>query len=354
MTTAALIACSNGYGHIRRTAAIAAGLAARDVAVTWFAKGRAAESFLGWPGSRGAHRRIEIVDFDTQTSAAKLRSGAPEALQWHRRLPEMSGFDLVLSDNLPEILEIRGDAILCGHFFWHDVLDGLPEAYVARAQALIDRHRPVVISSDIFTMPVLERNTRLLRVGLFDLAGKVASSTPRRNLLIACGRGGEIKDDMKRLVASLAEASAVPFDTVFVEPDLMVARPPRWMAPAALSPDMYAGLLAAICRPGIGTVTDCLIAGARVFALGEAWNREMVHNSSRIAELGLGQACADASDAIRQAWAYAGDAPAHRRHLEAVARHCRPTGADEAVAYMLGLTDTGAAVRRRASGNRQA
>ena len=340
MITAALIACSNGYGHIRRTAAIAARLVARDVTVTWFAKRQTADSFLDWPALRKARGKIQIVDFDTHTSATQLRSAASEALHWQHRLPDLSRFDIVLSDNLPEILEIRSDAILCGHFFWHDVLDGLPESYVAAAQSLIDRHRPVVISSGLFTMPALERNTQLYRVGLFDLFGGTASGTaPKRNLLIACGRGGEIKESAQGLIASLASASAAPFATVFVEPDLMPASAPSWMLPADFSTEMYAGLLAVVCRPGIGTVTDCLLAGARVFAFGESWNREMVHNAKRIAELDLGQSCADAMDAARQAWAYASDTSAQQRHRAAVARHCRPTGAEEAVEVMLSLRE---------------
>lgn len=48
---------------------------------------------------------------------------------WLRRLArveEIAAADLVLSDNLPGVLELRADAVLSGSFLWSDVLG---EAY---------------------------------------------------------------------------------------------------------------------------------------------------------------------------------------------------------------------------------
>src|SRR5262249_53569756 len=132
---------------------------------------------------------ITLVDFDTGTSAMALRMGTPDAAQWNDRLPDLDGFDLVVSDNLPEVLARRPDAVLMGNFLWHEVIEGCDAAYVARARALLAQHRPSMIASTIFAAPYLSGSTRLQLVGLFG--PPVRQTTRGDDLLVAIGHGGE-------------------------------------------------------------------------------------------------------------------------------------------------------------------
>ena len=43
-----------------------------------------------------------------------------------------------------------------------------------------------------------------------------------------------------------------------------------------------------ICRPGIGTLTDCIAGQAPIIAIYEPNNSEMAHNANRVEELGCG------------------------------------------------------------------
>ena len=69
----------------------------------------------------------------------------------------------------------------------------------------------------------------------------------------------------------------------------MPAGAPVWMKAATFNADMYKSLIAAICRPGVGTLTDCLWGGARVFCYFEAGNREMINNAEAVSKAGIGE-----------------------------------------------------------------
>ena len=73
---------------------------------------------------------------------------------------------------------------------------------------------------------------------------------------------------------------------------------PDWVQPASFTPEMYGRLAAAINRPGVGTATDALLAGARLFMYYELNNLEMAYNAQRISERGLGEVF----ESIEDAW----------------------------------------------------
>lgn len=316
----ALIACANGLGHLRRQAMLATALAERGACVTLYCR-EAAYRRLQSRAPIGQAVEVTIADFDTGTSADALRRGDPFAAQWETRLPDPGHYDAVISDNLPEILARRADAILVGHFFWHEAIPDAAPDYVARARALVAAARPAMIATGVFAAPYLAAQTRLHRVGLFGAKHVAApgSAKAERDLLISCGTG-EVDGETGALVMRLAAGPPPPFDKVHVDPQLLPPHPPRWMCAAEYTPAMYASLCAAVIRPGIGTVTDCLLAGAPVFAFGEDDNQEIRANARRIAELGVGIDCASAQEAFEQALIHADSAQAQECRREAAAR----------------------------------
>ncbi len=115
------MACSNGYGHIRRLLLLSVALRKCSASVVLFAPLKVAERL-------SKTERINlpvVVDFDSQTKKSDWFKSDVES--WVARLPCLSGFDIVVSDNLIEILKIRPDAWLSGSFFWHESLDGFPD-----------------------------------------------------------------------------------------------------------------------------------------------------------------------------------------------------------------------------------
>lgn len=295
-----------------------------------------------------------VVDFDTKTTIADWLGG--RAADWIRRAPNLSDYDVVVSDNLVETLLLRPDAWLSGSFFWHDSLSGLPAELGRQAERLLDTFRPRMISSRLFTSDRLGEKTRLHEVGLF--AGEVQAGERRargrvggragrqaREVLISAGRGGPGGDWCQAFVRRLAERGPGPFPTVWMDPPLLPASPPDWMHPASFGQRMYQDLLSAVIRPGAGTVTDALLAGARVFAFFEEGNGEMETNARHLEQENLGKSCGSIESAWEKAVEYAGDTAAQGAHERALA-NLDTDGAAEAARLLLG--DLGPKVREGA------
>jgi hypothetical protein len=327
----ALVACDHGFGHIRRLLLIAAELSRRGASVTIFAPSMAVDRFATQAQLDAAG--IRTLDVRTRTTIPSLRRG--DVGPWVGELPALDEFDVVVSDNLPEILQVRSDAVLSGSFLWHLVIDGIDPVLHEATELLLARHRPRMIASSVFAMPDLAPRTNLTTVGLF-------ASAPRPNvsgedLLIACGGTPTMQAQFQALIDSIVAGPAPPFATVWVEPRLMPAGAPRWMRAATFDDAMYRRALAVVCRPGVGTLTDCAWSGARAFMAWEPGNAELAFNARRFVELEIGEETATPADAYMAACAFWDQADQRLRHAEAVAV-LDFDGARETAELLMGLT----------------
>ncbi len=226
--------------------------------------------------------------------------------EWHKellKLTKLSEFDLVVSDNLSEILGIRSDAILMGSFLWWEALDGLPAARVETARELVRGLKPRLIGTQIFAGEEIPALTRFEDVGLFgNPAIRFSPKVKKKNALLSTGRGGEMEGQATEFFTDVARAVKPDFETVFVEPSLLPKNAPSWMKPATFSPSEYETLSAAVIRPGIGTITDALSAGARIFAFREPGNRELERNAKGLETLGVGEDSGEGFKGLQEAW----------------------------------------------------
>lgn len=294
------MACDNGLGHMRRVAAVRHELARQGADVTVMARQDLAARF----GVRAVH-------FETCTSAESFRCGDERAIHWHTRLPNLDSFDVVVSDNLPEVLHLRIDAVLMGSFLWHLVIEGTQEEYVRSVRQLLAARRPVMIGTALFASDELRNVTRFHDAGLF--CRPPVFPREGKDLLISCGRSGLCEDAVKEGVAELLKRGRGPFEAIHVEPTLVPPNAPPWMLKADFGARMYARLRAAVVRPGVGTLTELIQAGCPAFCFYEDGNREMSGNAARIESAGLGFDCSSVEHAIDRAFA-------HGEHPQKVSR----------------------------------
>jgi len=302
MKRVAIIACDNGLGHVRRCYLIGRDLAGRGCVVDLFAPRAKFNRFVTL---FGAVERLSNVDFSTGTSITALRQGDENAVLWHERLPQMESYHVVISDNLPEILHVRPDAVLSGHFFWHDALDGLPTQYFQSMESLLRKHNPLVIASELFASDRVQNCPRYTPVGLFF------SEQPREDarngdaLLISGGTTPALQTELQALVKEIFINKPKDFNVVYVDSSLLPATVgvkapeyPLWVRQATYDTEMYRRIRVAICRPGIGTITDLLQHGGFPICVYERGNREVKENARRVEAAGLGLAVGAVAQAI--------------------------------------------------------
>jgi len=228
---------------------------------------------------------VSVIDFSTNTSPTKLRAGVRAPIDWITRLPSLDAFNRVYCDNLPEILLVRPDAAIMAQFFWHQSIDGVSPEYVDLCESLLMRIQPVVLGCGRFAMDHVRTQPRFRTVRMVEnphllSAARAHRVRTRSDLLISGGSTDEAEVVFRPIVNRLLETGFDSDGVVHVDARLIPANPPAWMQLARFDVRMFLSLKAAICRPGLGVVTDLLTVGIVPVPVYEAGNQEMIHNAA--------------------------------------------------------------------------
>lgn len=264
------VVCANGRGHRVRCERVVARLRTLvlDVDVAFFDEG--------------------AVRFSTD--AREYDSG--DLARWHERCASWTALDdadLVVSDNLVAVLRRRPDAMLMGSFLWHDVLTRAhPGSTAIRDLAALDdellrAHRPPMICVDLFAMPAVRELTRAHAVDLMVDDASPSASAPTASEDSSVGVLGGATGAADALLAEAALALA--------------ARHRVLRGDDAMRALNGGALAAALCRPGMGTITDCIAHRVPIVALAEP-NPELSWNAARLESLGLGVAIDSPAGAV--------------------------------------------------------
>jgi hypothetical protein len=292
----------NGLGHFRRSIGILSRLLERDPGIQIHVA--CAEWQVGatrdWPRSLGffEDRRVSrtggIMDPGVTWAADPGAYSASLLNGWLERcesLPQLARASVVISDNLGTVLALRPDAVLLGSFLWGDVLKtahpSVPavQEFAAREADLMARHQPPMLCVEDVVMPAVLRQAKAVPLGWMcehdPLDRRPGGGLPKVGIL--GGATGSADSLLRRITGWLAETGRYR---------LAVAggreRGPAMGTDFRHTPEEYADLDVAVCRPGVGTVTDCIAQGVPMVTLHEGpVNPELAHNGARLAELGL-------------------------------------------------------------------
>ena len=288
-STCAIVVCDHGLGHVRRCALMAKEREKNGENVTLFApRASLARLQRAVPSVAG----LKVEDFATRTSPERIRQGMPEAVEWLERLPALDVFDTVICDNLPELLALRPDSIISANFFWHDVIDKPAIDYVEYCTNLLFVHKPLVIGCEKFAMECVRKQYNFKPVSLYKVPELVAASEAmpddqRTDLLVTGGSTSAVYKELQDYILKLMIKGPKPYIRIHVDPDLMPSDPPAWIVKADFSLEMYCRIKAAVCRPGLGVITDLLTVGAEIIPIFELGNSEMKHNADIISKIML-------------------------------------------------------------------
>ena len=211
----------------------------------------------------------------------------PQAVEWLNYLPSLDSFENVICDNLPEILHVRQDAIISAQFFWHNAIEKASKDYTHFCDKLLSQHKPTIIGCEHFSMGSVVSQPGFKPVGLYknpDLlaAAEAPTREPPTDLLVTGGTTEAVRIRMQYIINQLLKTGPESYQNVHVDPELMPYDAPTWMLKADFSNEMYCKLKAAICRPGLGVITDLITVGASIYPVYELHKLEMVHNARSI------------------------------------------------------------------------
>lgn len=322
------MACGNGLGHVRRVIAILDELFRNfdGLRTILLAPLGHIETLRHWPLLQRLLSRnsVNIIDFDSGFADNWMKDeGSLSRILGAQRAVIMKA-DLIWSDNIHQVLELRPDAVLSGSFFWHEVLEaaypGNPGAvaYAERSRELIMRCSPVMIGQKDFATSDVRELARYQGVGFYRYGKRQGISHKKYGLLLSCGLSGQCQAEMYDALNFLMNTQIPEDITVWVEPRLFPNKPAPYMLPALFDDHMFSTLVAACSRPGIGTICDVVLSGAKLFAFHEG-SFEMKHNSRVLSDMGLGCEAEGVIESLKMALQYIRDPKAIEKQVSKAA-----------------------------------
>ena len=318
----AVIACSNGLGHIRRLILIIVFMLKNDFKheIDFYCSKEKLKILKDWDeASILINSSINICDFEYPQQQSIYNERLIDKNWFDIDLPDLSSYDLVWTDNISQVLEFRDDAILSGSFFWHEVLEKYEDnekisRFVETQRGLVNEANPYMIGNEYFSTSEVKNLKNFIPVGLYKFSSEIFDKSSN-NILLSCGLGGEEEELAHDSINNIISENIKPPGKLFVEPKILPASYPSWIEPADFSMQMFNSCLAVCIRPGLGTVSDSLVSQNKIFCFSKPDSFEMNNNIDVLEEMGMGERCDGPQDAYRRAIKYIGKKEDVRKQL---------------------------------------
>ena len=314
----AIIVCDNGLGHMRRSISIAKHITNFGYLVDILGRKKHFEHLMD--SLSLTNDKIKCINCDFGYNFEYFYNKNPKEFSVTQNIPPLDKYGIVLSDNIIEVLSIRNDAFLVSQFFWHEILPDINKGYKSKCRELIRKTAPTIFGDKYFSMQHIRKKPNYFPTGLYNLNPSknrfpLKSDTKKRNLLISGGNTLQAHKLFTEFVQFILQNKPKGIDLIFVDKKIFPKKCPSWVKKGTFETKMFESLIGCICRPGIGTITDCIQYGIKIFTLHESENLEMLNNSRILSELSLGEKISEKSSFIRQIEDYCNDYQKYLTHI---------------------------------------
>lgn len=301
----AILVSANGYGHIRRQILIASELLKQN-----------SNLHVQFAITDAQFQRFKLEVENLGSRASAVVGVTEDSVRWRHdpsnytetnlngweselmSRPSLIEADFILSDNLVGVLEIRPDAVLSGSFLWHEVIDAYAQVndacrqFVEREIYLLKKCVPKMICNADLATPAVLSLTDAVRVPWMieetvpQASQDNLSKPSERTAILVHGGGTRTLDDRVRMIAQILRNNNY---TVFtdLEDDLMCFD---------YQDSSWQQLGVVICRPGVGTATECVKWGIPIVLIHDSANVEAEFVATQLKKLKLAYDCAYESE----------------------------------------------------------
>jgi len=189
--------------------------------------------------------------------------------------------EAILCDNFCEILETHPHAILLANFFWHE---DNPETVIrAKLRSLLNRHQPVIFADQFFAARYIQKRKYHIPVGPFRRKIKSKKTSPK--VFLTPGSTKEARETFEQLKKLLQKSLRTK--NKILHPQLHGKKGKDSFFFAKRYQGLPDGTTVCVCRPGLGTLTECFERQVLPVCLFERNNLEMKRNHQVLLKAGL-------------------------------------------------------------------
>lgn len=276
-----LIASDNGLGHIKRLVYLS-NILINQHNVSLMAPKNLVKKFK-------LNRNIKLQNFEMRINVKKNSYN----YEWIRKIKNdsLNKTDLFISDNLPEIFELKKNSYLYANFLWHKILK-IKKKIKMEKDNLIKRNNLPVLGCYLFMHPQVSNNFKITKIGLFG-SFKGRKKNKIQNILISLGTAKlgilkvrKVKKELEKIFQYFKKK--VNF---YIDPALgKITNKNKNIKifKANYSSQMFKKIDLAIIKPGLGTVNSCLEYSIPIFTYMSDFNEEFTYNAYIIKKNNLG------------------------------------------------------------------
>lgn len=281
---------ANGFGHVRRQILVARELRRRYSSLE-----------ITLVVTEAQHRRFKLEIDDLSPKVDVCLGVSDESVRWRLKPEEytdnnlngweiewrkrrlLGSSDFVISDNLVAVLDYRPDAILFGSFLWHEVLASYSNLnpacrdFVSREIRLLKKIKPKMIcNGSLATKPVMSLTDPVCVSWMVDPDFSPNIDRVRSSIFIH-GGGTRTLDDSVRSTAKLLRAHGYSVRTDLEDDNQCFD----------YTEESWSTIGLVICRPGVGTATECVKWSTPMLTFRDVKNEEAEFMTTRLTDLNI-------------------------------------------------------------------
>ena len=270
----AIIASDNGIGHIKRSAILAnkIRISYLDIKLSFYVNIKKLDKL-----KKEIILQPNIQLFNYAPNIEKILKSPDIYKKILNSLPSLGEYDLIISDNLPEVLLSNKNTMLFANFLWGEILIKKNKMYFQKVNQILKKYKPILIQNYLFGMNISKSKFSMIKKLYFYEFSLKKPIKNNKSILLSIGNTDDESIKIKKIINDLKK---LPKDyIVYIEPRLYNDKLPSNFKKMKYTSELFLKIQYAIIRPGLGTIYSCLENQILMFLL-KSNNQEITHNNS--------------------------------------------------------------------------
>ena len=281
----AYIVCDSGLGHLSRSLKIASEIVKLKANVFLFCNKKKLKKI-----NFKKNNNLKFINF--LSGHNRQLNNKNYFYKIEKKIPNLKKFDIVVSDNLPEVLKSHNNVILISNFFWHRII--LKFNNYRNIEKILRQKKPLIICNKYVSHPYINSYENVKKLGFFSDYKKTVKKY--QVLLVSEGTSHTKLSDKSYLLKYIKIIGPF-FDKIFLDPKYFsdknffkfVKKVNKDVFLAKYNNKMFRLVTHAIIKPGLGLVTDCISNDISCYYFYKNFNKEFKYNAKKLEDLKIGK-----------------------------------------------------------------
>ena len=272
-----IIPCSNGMGHIARSAKLA-NILIKNYRIVFFLSKKKIKLIL--------NKKIIVKKVSENF---RLVNNHKYNVNWYKNFNNKNydNIDLFISDNLPEIVLNKKIVLIYANFFWHEIFN-IQNTFFKNLKKEFRKKKVKIIFNYLFG------NTKISKKKIYSVGfvGKYKKNviTKKKGILISLGTSTiGYTDISKNILKIISEKEFLSYE-FYLDKKLLNNKTilTKNIKKADFSENMFKNIRVAFIKPGFGTIHDCLERGIPINSYLSSKNKEFIYNAKILKKIKVG------------------------------------------------------------------